>query len=490
MTRSKKTTIRNAARRGISGRGIIDAKLQSVADKAANRMAKQMSRPQTIRGRGGFWGDRWGDIKNLSRRAYNFGDESTKNLPPGTFAALGSKLGPMGGIGGQLLSQLTGRGDYQVKKNSIMHAQVGPEGLSFSPEGSATIRVQKREFLGVLRADSDEPAAFRQQQFRLQCTDGHSFPWLAGIAAHFTEWEIEGAVVSYESTSSNYSASMALGTVAIATQYNSNELPYADMTQMLQSAFHTRGNPSEDLVHGIECDPSLQASSRLYTRRPGTKGPANLYDHGVVTIATEGLPTLAANEVIGRLYVTYDINLSLPTLPIKAPFANLEGVCSHSNIAVTEPPLGPSQDITDKVGSPLTFGQTAGDNVLLMSAATGPVVQPTLTPAQENNLVAWINDSTLTTNSQYMSFARAGRYLVRIGMTSWGATGDPGSAAISAEAVGGLSFTQFDYLVSLNGGFGERAFLFNIDVVIPGSSIQFTNADGHHHTSVLTLYVC
>lgn len=419
MTRSKKTNIRNAARRGISGRGIIDAKLQSVADKAANKMAKQLSRPQTIRGRGGFWGDRWGDMKSLGRRAYDIGNETTKHLPPGTFAALGSKFGPLGGLGGQLLSQLTGRGDYQVKKNSIMHAQVGPEGVSFSPEGSATIRVQKREFLGVLRADAITPAEFRQQQYRLQCTDGNTFPWLAGIAEHFTEWEIEGAVVSYESTSSNYSSSMALGTVAIATQYNSNELPYADMTQMLQSAFHTRGNPSEDMMHGIECDPALQASERLYTRRPGTKGPANLYDHGVVTIATEGLPTLAANEVIGRLYVTYDIKLSLPALPIKAPFANLEGVCSHGNISVTEPPLGPSLELNATAGSPLTFGQTAGDNVLLLRAATGPVVQPTLTPAQENNLVAWVNDSTLTPNSQFMSFARAGRYLVRIGVNSW-----------------------------------------------------------------------
>jgi len=490
MTKSKNSTIRSAARRGISSRGIIDSKLQSVADKAANKVAKKMSRPQTIRGRGGFWGDAWGGMKNLGRRAYNYGDQATRDLPPGTFAALGSNFGPLGGMGGHLLSQLTGRGDYQVKKNSIMHAQVGPEGMSFSPEGSATIRVQKREFLGVLRADALAPAEFSQTQYRLQSTDGNTFPWLAGIAEHFTEWEIQGAVVSYESTSSNYSASMALGTVAIATQYNSNELPYADMTQMLQSAFHTRGNPSEDLVHGIECDPALQASERLYTRRPGTKGPANLYDHGVVTIATEGLPTLAANEVIGRLYVTYDIELSLPALPISAPFANLEGVCSQGNIPPTQPPLGPSTAITAKTGSPLTFGQTAGDNILLMGAATGPVVQPSLTPAQENNLVAWLNDSTLTVDSQYMSFARAGRYLIRVGISAWTASGDPGAAAITAEAVGGLSFTTFNYLVSNNAGYGDRAFLFNVDVVIPGSSLHFKNGDVSTHTALTTIYVC
>lgn len=337
-----KQTQRSLARRGISGRRAIDARLQSASDKAVNRLAKKLSRPQHITGRGGFWGDRWRNIKDLGRGIFNTTSEATKAIPRGTFAALGSNFGPMGALGGEVLSQLTGRGDYQVKKNSIVHAQVGPEGMSFSPEGSASVRIQKREFLGVLTADAADPSAFRQMQYRLQGTDPKSYPWMSGIAQHFTEWELMGAIISYESTSSNYSSSMALGTVAIATQYNANELPYSDMTQMLQAAFHTRGNPSEDLIHGIECDPSLQVSERLFTRRPGAKGGPNLYDHGVVTVATEGLPSAAAGEVIGRIYITYDVVLSIPALPIAAPFAGLEGVASLGNVLSTSPPLGAS----------------------------------------------------------------------------------------------------------------------------------------------------
>jgi len=287
-----------------------------------------------MRGRGNFIGDVFDSI----------GDVAKGFIHPGDFKKVGKRLG--GGLG-NVLSKVTGMGDYTIHKNSIVERMpVGPTGeldkrFSFSDNGTATIRVKKREYLGQILAGAN-PGGYQQTQFRLQATDPATFPWMSTIANLFTEWRLVGGIISYESTSSNYASLVGLGTIAIATQYNSNMLPYADMDSVLQSAFHTRGNPSEDLIHGIECDPKLQASDRLFTRRPGAAGPPNLYDHGVVTIATEGLDAaMGAGLSLGRAYFTYEVELSLPELPVAAPYKHSIGVMNWQVNSPILPPCGP-----------------------------------------------------------------------------------------------------------------------------------------------------
>jgi hypothetical protein len=458
----------------------VDARLQSVADKAANKIARKLTSNQ-VKGRGGYWGDRWNDMKTCL-------NDTSKAIPRGTFSKVGSQFGPLGSLGGELISQLTGRGDYEVKKNSIIHAELGPQGLSFSPEGTAQVRVQKREFLGVLRAPKETPAEFTQQQFRLQATDTSTFPWMSGISQHFTEWSLQGAIISYESTSSNYSASMALGTIAMATQYNSNDLPYTDMNAILQAAFQTRGNPSETLMHGIECDPSIQASDKLYVRRPGSQGPPNLYDHGVVTIATEGLPAASADEVIGRIYITYDVILSIPALPISAPYSGKDGVCKSSNNPNTGPPLGPTLALTSINGSSLVFGQTVDDDILLLSPASGPLIRPSLTPEQDNKLVAWMNDSTVNPLQQYVTFSRAGKYQISIVLIRGSSGVDPGAGAVTAYP---SSNSQMDVEMfsSLLAGF-SRLYIINVTTKVSNAAVVLGNFAPGNTDITMTLSAC
>jgi hypothetical protein len=67
----------------------------------------------------------------------------------------------------------------------------------------------------------------------------------------------------------------------------------------------------------LECDPKLQSAEKLLVRNRANDGVGNApnnYDFGFITVATEGLPAAAANAQIGRLYVTYDIEFSLPRL--------------------------------------------------------------------------------------------------------------------------------------------------------------------------------
>jgi hypothetical protein len=249
-----------------------------------------------------------------------FGRSAVKTLqtrvPKGTAEAVGTLFGRPDL--GRKFAQFTGIGDYEVKYNSLMHgSRVHPlHQASFSDIGTSAVRMQKREVIGHVIGPSD-PTKFTKQQFRLQVADAHTFPWLSRAAAMYSEYMIVGMVITYESTSSNYAQELALGELSIGTQYNANMAGYTEISQCQNGAWSTNGNPSENLVHGIECDPELQNSSSLYIRNPGAEGPPNLYDHGVVTVATQGLPNIAANKSLGRLVVRYDILLRVPREPRK-----------------------------------------------------------------------------------------------------------------------------------------------------------------------------
>jgi hypothetical protein len=441
-----------------------------------------MGKPSRMRGKGNFFGD------VLSKGKKIIGGF----IQPGDFERIGSRIG--GGMG-NVLSEVTGMGDYTIKKNSIVERMpVGANGeldkrFSFSDTGTATIRVKKREYLGQVLAGTS-PGDFQQIQYRLQATDPKTFPWMSTIAELFTEWRMIGAILSYESTSSNYSSTVGLGTVAIATQYNANMLPYSDMDSVLQSAYHTRGNPSEDLIHGIECDPKLQASERLYTRRPGAEGPPNLYDHGVVTIATEGMDAgTPADTTLGRLYITYEIELSLPELGVKSPFQHAIGLSVLQANATRKSCLGPALTMSAASTSEMTFGVATGSNILLLGSATGPLTRPAMTPSEQAELCVWINDSSGTAELQYMSFARAGHYIVtiyRAGVAGIAyVTGDCVIAALKDTVVTTVFFNGQPGAVT---DFNAR-WMVHVEVKVAGGSITLLNTKDAADTGSLELTV-
>jgi len=246
---------RDAARRGVTLSASQARKVTAQRIAQSRAASGPRATSMQMRGRGNFFSD-----------AYKWAKEK---VPKGTLAAIGNATGiPGAGLMMGELAKVTGVGDYTIRKNSIINDESPTKHFSFSDFGGARVRIKKREYLGTVIGDATSPGAFAQQQFRLQITDPVTFPWAHKIGELFTEWQLMGGIMSFESTSSNYSSAVGLGTVAFATQYNANTLPYTSMDNILQAAYHTRGNPSENLLHGIECDPELQASERLYTRRP------------------------------------------------------------------------------------------------------------------------------------------------------------------------------------------------------------------------------
>lgn len=260
------------------------------------------------------WHQRLGMIGQIGHSAVRV---LQSHVPKGTSEAVGTLIGRPDL--GRKFAKITGIGDYEVKFNSLMSgSKVHPmHQASFSDIGTSAVRMQKREVIGHVIGPTD-PTQFSKQEFRLQVADSHTFPWLSRAAAMYSEYMIVGLVISYETTSSSYAQELALGEISIGTQYNANMAGYTDMSQCQNGAWSTNGNPSENLAHGVECDPELQNSNSLYIRNPGAEGPPNLYDHGVVTVATQGLPAVAAGKSLGRIVARYDIMLRVPREPRKS----------------------------------------------------------------------------------------------------------------------------------------------------------------------------
>ena len=71
----------------------------------------------------------------------------------------------------------------------------------------------------------------------------------------------------------------------------------------------------EDILHGIECDPSkIKGDAHKFIRSGQTTQDKHDFDWGLFQIAVDNTPAVLSNKVIGELYVSYTVKLSKPRL--------------------------------------------------------------------------------------------------------------------------------------------------------------------------------
>lgn len=293
------------------------------------RKAKPKSAPKSRYARGGYpvymptgavsgiigKGDYWTDLKAGFGRAY----EGLKaGVPRGTFAKIGGGIGgafgnaALGGSAGKLVSQILGFGDYSVRSNSLMAMDMGSPVPSFG-NMSQGIRMQHREYITDILASG--AATFSNRSFPINPAIDGTFPWLATIAANFEQYRVLGMIFEFKSTSSDYATGTALGSVVMATEYDSADPTYVSKAAMENSQYCISTKPSLDAIHPVECDPQFNHGDILFTRAgPVPSGKdSRLYDHGVFQLATVG-GVAAAGTALGELWVSYDIEFFKPQL--------------------------------------------------------------------------------------------------------------------------------------------------------------------------------
>nr|QKV51284.1 putative capsid protein [Crucivirus sp.] len=248
-------------------------------------------------------------------------------------AGIGSLLGPLGTkvggvlgmMGGNLvdkvapyaipfferIGEITGLGDYaisaDVNQNTLLSGRP-PKVVNKAHRGETVISNQ--EFLTDIYT-SNTAGNFQIQGYPLNPGLLNSFPLLAAIAANYEEYRFEGLAYEFRSMSADAlnSTNTALGSVMMATQYNSVLPAFASKAEMENYEGGVSCKPSKNILHFVECEPAQNVLNELYVRSGSVPSGQDqrFYDLGTMYIATTGFQ--GANVNIGELWVTYQVGL-------------------------------------------------------------------------------------------------------------------------------------------------------------------------------------
>jgi hypothetical protein len=276
-------------------------------------------------------------------------------------AYLGGPIGAkIGSTAGEFFTHITGFGDYHINGNTLL---TDNSVASFSSDGKG-FRIKHREFV----RDVSSSIAF--SLFTLAVNPGvqDTFPWLSEIANNFDCWVPHGIIFEYRTTSGESIASTntALGCVTMATCYDVYDPNFSNKQQMEAYEFSTSTVPSKGVLHPLECAPDSGVLNCRYVRQAASATPtgsALFYDLGTFQCATSGAQNA---NVIGELWVTYDIEFRRPRLSQSATyFAHITqlttGTCTQAN------PWGPT-GAAIKVNT-VPYLTTVGGNVLRLPFA-------------------------------------------------------------------------------------------------------------------------
>lgn len=226
---------------------------------------------------------------------------------------VGKKVGGfLGDLAQKAIMTITGMGDYNVKTNTLFNGAVTSNSPpQFIAKNPGSTRILHREYVTEVASPG---FGFAIKSFVINPEVPASFPWLSQIALNFEQYRFHGLVFEFKTTSATAVASTntALGSVILATQYNSLEIPFVSKLQMDQYEFAVATNPSISCIHPVECSTAVGAPDYFYCD-PGfnNTGDPRFSIMGNFSIATQGQQ---AASTIGELWVSYDIEFFKPRL--------------------------------------------------------------------------------------------------------------------------------------------------------------------------------
>lgn len=271
-----------------------------------------------IRGRGAYNVDRSYKRTKAARKVAKLQPDYEPSLGRSLLTEGGSMLGGlfgMPGLGksaGSALSNIFGLGSYEVKENVFMEGRL-PQVMNIPSGGGTVIRFQ--EYLGDV-ITSSTPGGFSINSWVINAANRDSFPFLAQIGVNYEQYQMEGLVYEFRSTSADAlnSTNTALGSVLLATQYDVADAVFTSKAEMLNYEYSNSVKPSENCMHMIECAPNQTSLPILYTL--DGSNPANtdarLYHLGRFNVATIGFQ--AASVRIGEIHCTYQVRLLKPKI--------------------------------------------------------------------------------------------------------------------------------------------------------------------------------
>jgi len=211
---------------------------------------------------------------------------------------------------GAAISRWLGSGDYTVSRNSLVGK--ASTGIPMMHKDGQTIIVRHREFLTEVTGSTTFAV---KGTFPINPGMKLTFPWASSIARSFQQYRIKGMVYHYVPTSGSIAtASPSLGSVMLQTVYRATDAAPSSKVELLNEYWSSEVVPSDTLAHPIECNPMENPYNVQYVRShdPPAGESRLLYDLGTTYLAVSGQQ--ASNQVLGDLWVTYEIELLKPII--------------------------------------------------------------------------------------------------------------------------------------------------------------------------------
>lgn len=258
--------------------------------------------------------------------------------------------------------RLFGKGDYSttnkndIRYNSLIKGNAAIES-SFN-SGKRGVRVCNREYIGDLVSQGDGFAIMLNHVAQPGLSG--SFPWLSNAASAYETYKFHGLVYEFVSTSTNYAATSALGVVVMAAQHRADAPGFSSRLAIENSEHCVSVRPDKNIMYGIECVDSAQ--NEYFVRSGVTSTPSITEDFVKLTVATAGI-TAASGTTLGELWVTYDVELFNPKIPISiGGYANIfRGSVTNANPLGTTGQgiyVGGSYVVTVSDSQTIRFGST------------------------------------------------------------------------------------------------------------------------------------
>ena len=258
--------------------------------------------------------------KQVTAREVGLLGQALRSLGTAGGAAIGSYLGnpivggTVGNSLGATISRWLGAGDYAVASNTVVNRVLkGTDSIPMMHNNGQSVVVRHKEYIGEIRSATSFTL---QNSLPLNPGMSGTFPWLSDIAVRFQEYRLKGMVFHYVPSSGTAlsGTNPAIGTVMMQTSYRASDLPPTSKLEMLNEYCASESSPTEAFCHPIECDARENPFSTMYVRSGSipTTDSMLMYDVGTTHIATTGNP--ATGNVLGDLWVTYEIELKKPVL--------------------------------------------------------------------------------------------------------------------------------------------------------------------------------
>jgi hypothetical protein len=259
-----------------------------------------------------------------------------------------------------LIPTISGRGAYNIgSRASITRVPTF--------DGGHGVRISHREYI----RDISSATSFTNLVYSVNPGLDDTFPWLSQIARSFEKYKLMGMIFHFKSTSATAlsSTNTALGKIIMSADYNPGDDDYTMLQQAYNSMHTVSGNPSQDIMFPVECDPKNFATKNFFVR----SGPVpddqdvRLYDVCKVNFITDGSQAAA---VVGELWVTYDIILFSPVF---GAGVDRESCTSSATTGITDAqPLGTNQSAsTDTIGITITAAVTANTATIAFPPGMG-----------------------------------------------------------------------------------------------------------------------